>query len=106
MTLPRWFAAMFALSCLGFPLVAAAQLEEIEEVLEAAQAVIRPGVPMISVPAAEAEAKKDEKVEPEIEPNRKPKAALPPRHMVLRLVDGSTIAGDLSVNEIKVTTDF
>jgi hypothetical protein len=46
----------------------------------------------------------EEKEEPEAP--RKPRAPLPPRYVLLKLLDGSTIAGDLSVNEIKVKTEF
>jgi hypothetical protein len=121
MTLRRWIAGLIALSFLGLPAATFAQLEAldepaaeaVEEVIEAVERVARPRrPPMATAPAfapgagpAE-EAKSAEKEEPEVEPTRKPRAPLPPRHMVLRLLDGSTIAGELSVNEITVATEF
>jgi hypothetical protein len=58
--------------------------------------------------AGPVEAAKTEEAEPapEAEPVRKPRVPLPPRFMTLKLQDGSTIAGDLSIDEIKVTTEF
>ena len=37
---------------------------------------------------------------------RRPKVELPPQFMMLRLQDGSSIAGDLSIKEIQITTEF
>lgn len=92
--------------------------EVVEGIFETVQRVIRPrparppgadpfGGP--DAPATEpedkpAEEKEEEKEEPETP--RTPKAPLPPRFMLLKLQDGSLIAGDLSVNEITVTTEF
>jgi hypothetical protein len=97
------------------PFTAFAQLEAIDEPEaavveeEVVERVIRPArPPMAADPAAETpEAKPtDAKDDAEPDPVRKPRAPLPPRHVVLKLQDGSTIAGDLSIKEIKVTTEF
>jgi len=114
MTLRRWFAGWIALSLFGFPLVARAQLEEIDEpvVEEVIERVIRPARPVpgpgpAADPAAPDAGPKEGKTdEADVEPVRKPRAPLPPKHIVLKLLDGSTIAGDLSINEIKVKTEF
>ncbi len=41
-----------------------------------------------------------------IEPDRKPAAPLPPNFMTFHLLDGNIISGDLSIDEITVTTQF
>jgi hypothetical protein len=109
MTLRCWLPSLVALAVTASPLVGFAQLEQIEEVVD------RAAVPLPSAPAAPptvgrpSATKPDDKKpenEPEVEPVRKPKVELPPRHMVLRLQDGSTITGELSVNEISIDTEF
>jgi hypothetical protein len=99
--------------CLVFPLSVQAQVDAVEEVIEAAvQRFGRPGRPVppaIGEPAAAEEGAADKPAEePKEEPEapRKPKPPLPPRFILLKLLDGSTIAGELSVNEIKVKTEF
>jgi hypothetical protein len=62
--------------------------------------------PPIAPGTAPVEAAKSEEPEQEPEPVRKPRAPLPPRFVSLKLQDGSTVAGDLSIDEIKVTTEF
>ena len=100
------------MACLAFPLVAQAQVEAVEEVIEAAVQRVRPGRPVppaIGEPAATEEGAADKPAEePKEEPEapRKPRPPLPPRFILLKLLDGSTIAGELSVNEIKVKTEF
>jgi hypothetical protein len=68
----------------------------------------RPRRPLPPGAAGPVEAAKTEEAEPaaEAEPVRKPRAPLPPRFMTLKLQDGSTIAGELSIEQIKVTTEF
>jgi hypothetical protein len=57
-----------------------------------------------TTPAKKGEEKKKEEAEPPVV--RRPKVVLPPQYMMLRLQDGSSIAGDLSIKEIQVTTEF
>jgi hypothetical protein len=66
----------------------------------------RPPRPVGAPGAGPVEAAKVEEPEPEAEPVRKPRAPLPPKFITLKLQDGSTIAGDLSIDHIKVTTEF
>src|SRR6187401_1980967 len=112
MKLRHWIVGVLAVACMGFPLTARAQLEAVEEVFEAVQRAVRPGR---AIPPPATEAVPDDPVAPgetpakeekeESEAPRKPRAPLPPRYILLKLLDGSTIAGDLSVNEIKVKTE-
>jgi hypothetical protein len=120
MLLHRWFTAAAVAAGLCTPSLVWAQLEDAEAeiqvveepiggVIEAIGRAIRPrAVPDVApaAPAAEGTPADQVKDEPEVEIVRKPKAQLPPRHMLLKLQDGSTIAGELSVNEIQVTTEF
>jgi hypothetical protein len=117
MKLRHWMLGLAGIALLAAPPLAWGQLEEVEEaveeVIEAAVQRVRPvpGRPAappraVDAPGEEpaAETPMDEKEEPEAP--RKPRAPLPPRFILLKLLDGSTIAGDLSVNEIKVKTEF
>lgn len=119
MNLHLWLFGLAGTALLAAPPLAWGQVgeveEAVEEVVEAAVPRVRPGRPIAppmpgAAPAAETaadaptEEKAGEKEEPEAP--RKPRAPLPPRYVLLKLLDGSTIAGDLSVNEIKVKTEF
>lgn len=121
MTLRPWFAGLVSVA-IAFPLVALspgaalAQIEALDEAIEPATELIEvfDGPAPISrpVPAPTAprpdkpESKTNKEDEEEAAPVRRAKPALPPKYMVLRLQDGSTIAGELSVKEITVTTEF
>lgn len=78
--------------------------------LELAQKLARPRPPRppgAGGPAPVEAAKAEEPdAAQEAEPVRKPRAPLPPRFITLKLQDGSTIAGELSIDQIKVTTEF
>src|SRR3954451_18435759 len=100
MMLRHWFAGLVTIAWLAFPLAASAQLEEVEDVIETVQRVIRPR-PATPPPVAPGVAPgeegpekpaAEEKEEPDVP--RKPRAPLPPRYILLKLLDGSTIAGD------------
>lgn len=111
MSVARWFAVLAAVSLFSFPLAASGQVEEaIEDAIEVFEepmaAAPRPVRPAVGPGGPADTEKKEEKEEPEVEVVRKARPPLPPRHMVLKLQDGSTIAGELSVNEIKVETEF
>jgi hypothetical protein len=104
MTRRTWLPCIVALALFSSPLVCHAQLERIQ------RAVFGPrpaGVPAAGAAAAETPADTDPAPEePEAEATPRPKVVLPPRYMMLRLQDGSTIAGELSVNDIKIATQF
>jgi hypothetical protein len=105
----RLLGGLLVCLLLNFPLSVFGQLEEVEDVIEAVGRVIRraplpPGAD--DAPADETPAKPAAEEKEEPEPVRKARAPLPPKFMVLKLHDGSTIAGDLSMNEIKVKTEF
>lgn len=115
MKLHPWIFGLAGTALLAVPPLAWGQVEEVEEaveeVIEAAVQRVRPARPIAppmpgAAPADESspETPMEEKEEPEAP--RKPRAPLPPRFVLLKLLDGSTIAGDLSVNEIKVKTEF
>lgn len=85
-----------------------------EGIIETVQRVIRPRPvpPRAADPFGGPDAAKESEDKPaaeeqeEPETPRAPRAPLPPRFMLLKLQDGSLIAGDLSVKEITVTTEF
>lgn len=86
---------VFALVVMALPSIAFAQPRRIG----------RPARPVGPAGAAPVETAKADEV-PDVEPVRKPREPLPPRFVVLKLADGSTVAGDLTVEDIKVTTEF
>ena len=97
----RSFVAGLAMCLFVLPSVAVAQFEFAQKIGRP-----RPPRPPGAPGAGPVEAAKTEEPEPEAEPVRKPRAPLPPRYMNLKLQDGSTIAGELSIDSIKVTTEF
>jgi hypothetical protein len=66
----------------------------------------RIAVPVGPAPIADTEKPADPAEEPEEQLSPRPKTQLPPQFIVLKLQDGSTIAGDLSVKEISIETEF
>lgn len=102
----RWYSLSLLAASMYCSGVANAQVEEVlEKLTEVVQRTVKPALAAgEAAPDAKEETKPGE-AEPET-PRSKPKADLPPRFMVLRLQDGSTLTGDLAVNEIKVKTEF
>jgi hypothetical protein len=116
MKLRRWIIGIVGVACLGFPVAAKAQLEEVEDLAVPLGAAFGPEIETApdETAAGEAPAQEgkpgqgDKPAQDQEEPEtpRKARVPLPPRYMLLKLLDGSLIAGELSVNEIQVKTEF
>jgi hypothetical protein len=106
----NFIAGLVAVCLVGSSPVAWAQVDEVRGFFELAQKGFRGPRMAIPRPAGgpvEAAKVEKEDAEPEAEPTpRKPRAPLPPKYIVLNLLDGSTVAGDLSVETISVKTEF